>query len=525
MASSQGTAQAAGGEQPAAPGKGAAKAPEEPAEVTAVEPAEDIPEEPKDESSKEKEISPEKKKKPEKNNEEADEGDAPYPKYVLEKIVIKGNTKTVTSTILYFIPLKKGQSFSPDDKEIVKSRARLLATGWFSDVVFTLKKGSKKGHVILEVKVQERSTLLIKNLVLGISGITTYGGLELAEHNFLGRGLFLSGGFVVGSPHRGYRVEFYDPSLFNSAFSAGIALYHSSGVDYLGYDNVVAIYDDAEEAVYRPARIDYKRWGGSIFGGATIFKTLTLTLKYRLEYLDTILPIAATHTRRGITTPIDFGLLHGESYISTISASLTYDTRSDPFLPTSGLYLNITVELSNTLIGSSYNYSKYTLVADYYKTLPWSHIVKISFLAGLITGNAPLFEKFFIGDLSDFIPGRVQGMSFDKRRSFNLLKTSINAMRYENIAAKLAGEYIIPLYRKKKGIYGIDFFFSIGLFLLASSDDLLLPPEGYEDVSPAPIDITANLGFRADTSAGYFEVSVGTLLGLIPIEEELTLWR
>ncbi len=489
------------------------------------EPAEEITEEPADDSSKEKPPASEKKKKSEKTIKEADEGDAPYPEYVLEMVVIKGNTKTVASTILYFIPLKKGQSFSPDDKKLEKSRARLLATGWFSDVVFTLKKGSKKGHVILEVKVQERSTLLIKNLVLGISGITTYGGLELAEHNFLGRGLFLSGGFVLGSPHRGYRAEFYDPSIFNSAFSAGVALYHSSGVDYLGYDNVVAIYDDSEEAVHRPARIDYKRWGGSILGAATIFKTLMLTLKYRLEYLDTILPIAATHTRRGITTPIDFGLLHGESYISTISASLTYDTRNDPFLPTSGLYLNITVELSNTLIGSSYNYSKYTLVADWYKTLPWSHIVKISFLAGLITGNPPLFEKFFIGDLSDFIPARVQGMSFDKRRSFNLLKTAINAMRYENIAAKLAGEYIVPLYRKKKGIYGIDFFFSIGLFLLASSEDLMLPPEGYEDVSPAPIDITANLGFRADTSAGYFEISVGTLLGLIPIEEELTLWR
>lgn len=468
-------------------------------------------------------IVPERSKESE--EEEPAEEEAFFPQYILEKIVITGNSKTTDKTIVYFISLNKGQSFSPDDLQLEKSRNRLLATGWFSDVVFTLEKGSKKGLVVLKIQVQERSTLLISNLVLGVSKITTYGGLEISEYNFLGRGLLLSGGFVIGSPHRGYRAEFFDPSLFNSPFSAGLALYHSSGIDYLGYDNVVAIYPGSEEATYKPARIDYTRIGGSATGAATIFKTLTLTLKYRFEYIDATLPIAATETRNGSTTPLDFGLLSGKSYMSTVSAFLTYDSRNDPFLPSKGLYLNVGVELSNTLIGSTYNYSKYTLVTDYYKQLPWKHVVRIGFLGGLITGEAPLFEKFYIGDLSDFIPDRVLGMAFDKRRSFNMLKTSINAMRYENIAVKLYSEYIIPLYRKKRGIYGIDFFISLGFFLLASSEDFSVPPEGFEDVSPVPIDLTANMGFRLDTSAGYFEISVGTLLGLIPIEKELTLWR
>jgi outer membrane protein insertion porin family len=455
----------------------------------------------------------------------AEEEEAASPQYFLDTIVIVGNHKTTDGTILHLVSLKKGQYFSPDDQELEKSRARLLATGWFSDVVFTLEKGSQKGHVVLRIRVDERSTLLVSNLVLGVSKITTYGGLEVSEYNFLGRGLLLSGSFLVGDPHRGYMAEFFDPSLFNSPFSAGLAAYYTSGVDYLGYDNVVAIYPGSQEASTGPARIDFTRIGGSLTGAATIFKTLTLTLKYRFEYIDAKLPIAASHTRRGVTTPLDFGLLSGTSYLSTIAASLSYDTRNDPFLPSKGLYFNVAAEISNTLFGSTYNFSKYTLVVDYFKQLPWSHVVRVGFLGGLITGDAPLFERFYIGDLSDFIPDRVLGMAFDKRRSFNLLKTSINAMRYENIAAKLYAEYIIPLYRKKHGIYGIDFFFSLGFFLLASAEDFSVPPEGFEDVSPAPIDLTANTGFRLDTSAGFFEISVGTLLGLIPIEEELTLWR
>jgi outer membrane protein insertion porin family len=401
----------------------------------------------------------------------------------------------------------------------------MLATGWFSDVVFKLEKGSKKGLVVLKISVDERSTLLISNLVLGVSKVTTYGGLEVSEYNFLGRGLMLSGSFVLGDPYRGYRAEFFDPSLFNSAFAAGLAVYYTSGIDYLGYDNVVAIYPDSETSSTNPARIDFTRIGGSLTGAATIFKTLTLTLKYRFEYIDATLPIAASHTRRGVTEPLDFGLMSGTSYISTLSAFLTYDSRNDPFLPDKGIYLNIGIELSNSIFGSTYNYSKYTLAFDYFTKLPWNHVIRLGFLGGLITGEAPLFERFYLGDLSDFIPDRVLGMAFDMRRSFNLLKTSINAMRYENIATKLYAEYIIPLYRKKRIIYGIDFFFSLGLFLLASADDFRTPPEGFEDVSPVPLDLTANMGFRLDTGAGFFEISVGTLLGLIPIEEELTLWR
>jgi outer membrane protein insertion porin family len=450
---------------------------------------------------------------------------ASYPRYTLERIVIEGNTKTTDKTILFFIPLKKGQSFSPDSLELAKSRGRLLATGWFSDVVFTLQKGSKKGDVVLRIKVEERSTLLISNLILGVSKITSYGGLEITEHNFLGRGLSLSGSFVVGNPYRGFKAEFADPSILSSPFSVGMAFYYTSGIDYLGSDDVVAVYADSEQATTGPARIDYKRIGGSFKGAVTLFKALTLTLKYRFEFIEAILPIAAASTRGGVTEPLDFGLISGKSYISTLSALLSFDTRNDPFLPSGGINLNIGIEISNTLFGSTYNYSKYTLSLDWFKKLPWGHVIRLGFIGGLITGNAPLFEKFYIGDLSDFIPDRVLGMAFDKRSSFNLLRTSINAMRYESIAAKLLAEYIIPLYRKKKAIYGIDFFFSLGLFMLASPEDFSVPPAGYKDVSPAPIDLTANMGFRLDTSAGYFDISVGTLLNLIPIEEELTLWR
>jgi len=463
--------------------------------------------------------------KNEKTQQETSPTPAVLPQYVLEKIVVKGNTKTLRGTILHYISIKEGYSFSPDDPRIEKSRIKLLSTGWFSNVKFSLEKGSKKGFAILVVTVEERSTLLLSNLLIGNSSITPYGGLEITERNFLGRGLSLSGSFVAGGPGKGMQIEFFDPSIKSSPFSFGTSIHYSSGLDYLGDSSALSIYKDSLDVIKGPARIDYTRIGGAIKGSYILPMSLRLTLKYRYEYIDAILPIVAIQTTGEKTKPLNFGIVSGKSHLSTISAVISYDSRNDPFLPCEGVNFGISFELSNSIFGSSYNYSKYTTYFEWLKKLKWSHVLKLGISAGLIAGSAPFFEKFYIGDLSDLIPQRILGLSFDRRKSFNLLNTNINSMRYETIAAKIFIEYIIPLYRKNRGIYGIDFFFSAGLFMLASPEDFEITPSNDGSQKFVPLDITGNTGFRIDTQAGFFEISVATLLSLIPVEEELTLWR
>ncbi len=108
-------------------------------------------------------------------------------------------------------------------------------------------------------------------------------------------------------------------------------------------------------------------------------------------------------------------------------------------------------------------------------------------------------------------------MAFEHRRSPNVFGTSIKDMRYEDIVGKLSLEYVISLYRHQKGVYGVDFFFSLGLFTLARAKDLKIARDKYDEVSPFPLDLTSNIGFRMDTGIGYFEISVSNLLGLVPL--------
>jgi hypothetical protein len=90
-------------------------------------------------------------------------------------------------------------------------------------------------------------------------------------------------------------------------------------------------------------------------------------------------------------------------------------------------------------------------------------------------------------------------------------------MQYEDLAAKLAVEYTLPLHRSRTGfLYGLDVFASIGLFSLGSASDIGLQPPGYAGASVFPIDLTGDIGFRFDTMIGLFRLSFSNVMGLIP---------
>ena len=136
---------------------------------------------------------------------------------------------------------------------------------------------------------------------------------------------------------------------------------------------------------------------------------------------------------------------------------------------------------------------------------------------GAITGNAPLFEKFYIGDFTDLLPDRVLDLNFDRRNAPNYLNTDIVEVRYGDYALKLQGEYRVPLYRGHRSVYGIDLFGALGVYGVASHRDLTEPPRGYEGFRKVPIDLTFNFGLRIDTSAGGFVFAFSNLVGLFPV--------
>jgi hypothetical protein len=123
-----------------------------------------------------------------------------------------------------------------------------------------------------------------------------------------------------------------------------------------------------------------------------------------------------------------------------------------------------------------------------------------------------MFEKFFIGDLSDLLPDRVLDLAFDRRAAPNFLATDISLVRYGQYAAKINAEYRVPVYRGQRSIYGVDLFGSFGAYALANPQDLVDPPPGYTGFASVPIDLSFNLGVRVETSAGGIVIGIASFL-------------
>lgn len=455
-------------------------------------------------------------------------------RYEIESIHVRGNRRTLERVILRYVPYRAGDQLEVDDERLELTRFRLLGTGFFSDVQLSLTKGARRGLVVLNVDVIERNTIVVNDVWLGLSAdarpdgasrpLTAYGGADVAETNFLGTGISLGGALAVADRQQAYRVRFVDPSFLRSAWVVSATLLHNQARDFFGTSGVKFDPQPGESQDTDFAVATYSRTGFELGAGYDLGASTRLRGQYHLEVMHASLPAAAS-TRRGLDIePIEFHLIDGRSVLSMLSLQLEDDTRDDPVLPTRGHFLQIGLDLGLSTLASDYAFLRFQGRGSQYWTLPWGgdrrHVFRLDAFAGAVTGDAPLFMRFYVGDLSDFLPDRALELNFDRRPSPNFLQTNVTEMRYEEVAARLVGEYRIPLYRGHRSVYGIDLFGSAGFFALASKRDFSAPARGYGGFARVPIDLTFNLGLRISTNAGGFLLTFSNALGFFPIRSE-----
>ena len=450
-------------------------------------------------------------------------------RYVLEGVEVRGNTTTLARVILRFVPFQRGAVLDVDDKELLLTRFRLLGTGFFRDVNLSLRRGTKRGYVVLVIHVVERNTIVVNDLWLGLSAdaepdgrarpLTAFGGIDVSEQNLAGTGVALGGAMALADRQLALRTRVSDPSFLRSSWLAEAQVLYNNAKDFFGNRDVLV--DDPKNdsrATQDYALVSYRRFGGLVGMGHELWNAETRAfLDYRLETIDAHLPDGASHKRGLDIEPIDFDLSRGTSILSTIGATIVHDTRDEPFLPTRGWHVLGHVEASLTPLGSDYPYTKLVLRGSRWIHLPWDHVLRIEGILGSVFGDAPLFEKFYVGDYTDLRPHRALDLAFDRRAAPNFFGTTIAEVRYGDYAARLSTEYRVPLYRGRRTIYGVDVFGGVGFYAVANQRDLVNPARGYDGLQTVPIDFTFNLGLKLDTAAGGLSLGIANFLGFIPI--------
>jgi hypothetical protein len=255
--------------------------------------------------------------------------------------------------------------------------------------------------------------------------------------------------------------------------------------------------------------------------GHEISSRLRYSLDWLGEFIDVLSKPQAASTQRGSEVEaIDFRIADGTSMVSSLRFGLTYDDRDHPALTTRGDYVDFNARFGTRMLGSGYDFARFELTLRHWFPLPLRHVVSVGFFLGSVFGDAPFFYNFYAADLSDLLPSRVLELNLDRRRTLNLLGTSIVEMDMEDLAARLDVEYQLPLHRGQGFVRGVHAYLGAGVFLLARREDLRIAIPGYHGLARLPIDLTFDLGVQADTEIGLFKLGFSSLIGFSPLGRE-----
>jgi outer membrane protein insertion porin family len=411
------------------------------------------------------------------------------PAMFVEAIEIIGNDKTIDSVILRRIQLAVGDLVV--DEKIEESRLRLLATGFFKSVEFSLRRGSRRGRVLLVVEVVERNTILVDEIYLGFSAVApVFGGFGVVENNLFGRGVHAGAGFVVGRERRSLELRFFVPDLSNTPLQLSGSAILLNGAELLDQSN-----PDGE-------LLKYKRYGGTLGVGIGVAPAQRVSLTYRLESVsaDRLPNLDPAILRQAPSIQFD------DSVLSTLSLTYERDTRDEAFVPTQGHRVALGVELGTSLIGSSYEFSKYTAEYQHAFLLFGQHSLIVSAFGGLVQGHAPFFDQFFISDYAFFAFGRD---SLPRNNELNFSESN----DYDDLIINANVSYHIPLQSGGSLLIRTFFYGGVAVTATASLDELQEDPSGRGTGGKIPVSFDAGVEF--DTFVGNFTLSVAYIVDLV----------
>lgn len=313
----------------------------------------------------------------------------------VERIEVKGNTKTRDKVLRREMEIEEGQLFS--ETKLETSKQRITALGYFERVDVSTEQGSTPETININFEVIERPTGTFQ-VGAGFSSIENFiATAQIQQANLFGNGQSLALQFQGSSLRQLFSLRFFEPYFLNSDWSSSTELYH----------NVLVFPSFARTTL-----------GGSItFGYALIQPWLRLSLTGTVERnsvdTDNISTFfGSTSSYTSLFQRLPLANLFNAGRTISLRPAITYDTRNNRLFPTSGLYLQASTELATAAFGSELEFLRHELVGRFYYPLfgqtdqPGSgFVLKMNNKFGVITSpsaqGVPIFARYFIGGILD----------------------------------------------------------------------------------------------------------------------------
>ncbi|HVJ66260.1 MAG TPA: outer membrane protein assembly factor BamA [Bdellovibrionota bacterium] len=303
------------------------------------------------------------------------------------KISVTGNTKTHDKVLRRELPFNEGELYNATKRK--KGFERIQRLGFFgSDVNFLTSSPDGKTNVIdLEIKVEEKPTGSL-NVSAGYGNASGFiFGAQVAQNNLFGLGRQLSFNMnlsfsdekdLSGTKRSGsktFSLTYVDPHINDSDYSLGMDL----------------MIDEYPVGV-KPKTYDKRSSGGSMRLGKELRESLFVYSGYRFHHTlfrDVVNPQIFTNPDKD-----------KESYVSSLSLSLEYDTRNNRLDPSGGMYLSTSGEVAG--LGGR-KYMGWNASGRYYQKLFWSFVYRTRLDYGVLFpyggDTVPDSQRYILGGI------------------------------------------------------------------------------------------------------------------------------
>jgi outer membrane protein insertion porin family len=310
-----------------------------------------------------------------------EEGEPSY----IEKIEIKGNTKTKDRVIRRELAVAPGEVFNM--LRVNLSTNRLVGLNYFEKLEARPEEIEPpiRNRKNLVIAVDEKNT---GNFTLG-AGFSTVesivGFAELSQGNFdlfnppyfTGAGQKFRLRAAIGTEKKDFQLTLIEPWFLGRKLSLGVDLYHRD-LQYLS-----SLYDERRTGM----RLSLTRTLGSDFliGGVS----------YTFEN------VGIHNVDSSASTNIQAEA--GNRLVSKVGASLAYDTRNNGLLPSRGQRTELIAELAGGPFGAETDFYRFELRhTRYIKGFAQGHILELSGRAGVVeeygnSASVPLFDRWYLG--------------------------------------------------------------------------------------------------------------------------------
>ncbi len=416
----------------------------------------------------------------------------------IERIEVKGNTKTKDKVLRREMEIEEGQLFS--ETRLEESKKRIQALGYFERVDVSTEQGTSADKIRVNFDVTERPTGTFQ-VGAGFSSVETYiATLQIQQANLFGTGQSLAAQGQLSGLRQIFSLRFFEPYFFDSDWSTSAELFKQ-----------LYIFPDF-------ARDSY---GTSLtFGYALVQPWLRLSLTGTLQWDKVETGQVSTFFGGGGSLGTTFQRLPLANLFNagrtvSLRPSIVYDTRDNRLFPTSGIFLLASTEYATKYFGSELEFWKHRVNANFYYPLggqtgqPGSgFVLKLRTEFGLITSpndqGVPIFARYYLGGILDVRGYRLRTIGSRLPLSQSL---DVNAAPFPqgaviggNLQAYSNLEFEFPII-DKVGIRGVAFFDAGNSWNLENQYCRTTPAPGYPKIVSPCFDASTLASLR--TSAGF----------------------